>query len=447
MQRSTIIKSLCMAGVMLSLLSVGTPSAYAATASTATTTENLQPSPRLTDEEKAEQYLKYLKEQISLYGDVKDKLIPLKGTKNTRDLGGYQTADGKWQIRPNRLIRSDHLNHLTGTDKHILAADHHVTSIVDFRTDGQANSLPDQALPGVPNRIISILGKYAFSDSNDFDGDGGFYIDQLELSKSAIDGYHEFLNLLLQNNYATLYHCSSGKDRTGIATVLIMDILGMSKETIMNDFMQSAQTGRTVEEAWLTEYYREITSRYGTLNRYITNKLGFSRLQQEKLREMYLVSTDGKNTPYKSANSEITKPTPATGVTHTAPTAPQTTSTPKVTPRTTKDVAVPATITTGMADKAVKSHKIKGKIISTKKLHTKYVYHLKAHKKWFKDAHLQKLLGHTAKHKRTTWKLVKAERIKIKGKTYTYYQVQDHAGHKAWILKAYVVKATTTHTN
>lgn len=441
MQRSPIVRSLSIAGVMLSLLSVGGPSAAAAT-----TTSTPAPTARADDSHKYD-------DQIAKYGDVKDKLIKLVGTRNTRDLGGYRTADGKWEIRPNRLIRSDNLNGLTNTDKTILASDHHVTSIVDFRTDGQVDYLPDQPILGASNIVLSILGEKAFTDGQSldgaFDGDGGFYVQQLEFSKSAIDGYRRFLNLLLLNPHATLYHCSSGKDRTGIATVLIMTILGMSDQTIMNDYMQSYQTGRTVKESWLNEYFREIKSRYKDMNHYITNVLGFSRIQQRQLREMYLVSTDKQHTPYTQADDHTfhEAPAPAKSQTNSQSTvpssvapAPQAPQAPQAAPRSTPDTPVPTTITTGSADAAVKPAKTKGKIISSKKLHTKYIYRLKANKKWFKDAHLQKKLGHTTKHKHTTWKLTKVERIKIKGKTYTYYQVQDHAGHRAWILKNYVVK-------
>jgi len=186
-------------------------------------------------------------EQIATYGNVNDTLIKLAGTKNTRDIGGYKTANGQWQIRHNRLLRSDNLNKINNSDKKILSADHHVTSIVDFRTDGKISGFPDQHIAGVDNTSISILGEKAYTDSSalseEFASDGGFYVQQLEFSQSAVSGYSRFLNMLLQNNYAPLYHCSSGKDRTGIATVLIMSILGMDEKTITNDFMQSYQAG------------------------------------------------------------------------------------------------------------------------------------------------------------------------------------------------------------
>ncbi|NLR09040.1 MULTISPECIES: tyrosine-protein phosphatase [Lactobacillaceae] len=511
MYRSTIVKSLSLAGVVLSLMSVGVSSASAAvntqaplateTRTTGNRSSNSQTDPiaadpiiqsRLTKDEMAE--------QVALYGDVNDTLVKLAGTKNTRDIGGYKTANGQWQIRHNRLLRSDNLNKINNNDKKILSADHHVTSIVDFRTNGQISSLPNQQIAGVDNTSISILGEKAFTDgsalSEEFAGDGGFYVQQLEFGQSAVQGYGRFLNMLLQNNYATLYHCSSGKDRTGIATVLIMSILGMDEKTITNDFMQSYQTGRTVKASWLKEYFREIKSRYVTMNRYITNVIGFSRPQQEKLRSMYLVSTDGTNTAYQEGDqvkpdpvpaptkpttpgtstpgtTAPTKPTtdpakpsiPAPGT--TAPTKPTTDPAKPSTPapgattptKPTKPVPAPApnptplkplpvqapvtgqASDTATAHKPHKAKKVKGKITSSKKLRTKYTYRLKSNKQLFKDAHLQKSLGHTnKKHKKTTWKLTNVERIKIKGKTYTYYKVKDHAGHKGWILKSNVFK-------
>lgn len=436
MQSSKRFKALCLAGVALALLATGGGSVAATTTALAdTTTQN-----KVNDLE------------VAAYGDVNKTLVKLDGAWNTRDLGGYKTADGKWQIRPNRLLRSDNLNQITNNDKYILTADHHVTSIVDFRTDGQINDYPDQQLAGVSNTSMSVLGEHAYTDSANatLTGDGGFYIQQLEFSQSAINSYSRFLNMLLNNRYATLYHCTSGKDRTGIATVLVMTILGMDRKTIFHDYMQSRQTGRTVEWSWLTEYYNEIESRYVTLNRYITNVLGFSRPQQTKLRSMYLVSTDGKNTPYTATAAGDTTfatkpkpttptpaPTPAPQPGQPQPNQPQQSTSDQTQP-TTPDVAVPAE--GSLADQPVKAKSAKHQIISTKKHHTKYLYHLKGHKKWFKDARLQKSKGRTAKHQTKTWRLVKSERIKINGKMHTYYQVQDHAGHKAWILKSYVVK-------
>jgi len=241
--------------------------------------------------------------------------------------------------------------------------------------------------------------------------------------------------LLTNPSGATLYHFSSGKDRTGIATVLIMSILGVPKQDIVNDFMLSQYTKRTVKIEWISRYYFEIERNYGSIHQYISQVIGFSPAQQERLKAKYLVSTDGKNTPYPGTTpTPNPNPNPNPNPTPT-PVAPE--PEPDVTPE--KPVPVPET--GGDGDQIVKP-KAKVKILSTKKHHTKYIYRLKSHKKWFKNAGLSKAFGHgrTPKKSAKKWRLIKSERVKIKGHKATYYQVQDRQGHKAWLLKADVVK-------
>lgn len=433
MQRATIVKSLSLAWVALSLGGLGTSSALAATtAATPESTPITQAAAPTATQPKpgSPEYPAYLASQVAQYGDVKDTLISLEGTKNTRDIGGYKTADGKWQIRQNRLLRSDNLSALTPTDATKLAKDHHVTSIVDLRTPGQQAKQPDKNIPGAPLTTISILGNLADTNGK---GDGEFYNWQLEFGYHAVTGYHQFLNMLLTNPNATLFHCSSGKDRTGIGAVLIMTILGMDRKTIINDYMQSNQTGRRVERAWIMEYYREIFARYGTMDKYITDLLKFTPAQQAQLRAKYLVSTDGKNTPYPSAPV-------------TTPVAPTTPSTPAPTPEPAKPSqpnqptkpAKPAQ----NGNQTAKPHKkqAKAKIVSTKKFNTKFNYRLKANKPLFKDAYLHKANGHTPKKSTKKWKLIKITKVKFKGKITTHYQVKDRSGHKAWIIKQHVMK-------
>ncbi|WP_341778641.1 tyrosine-protein phosphatase [Levilactobacillus sp. HBUAS70063] len=444
MQRSTIVKILSLAWVALSLSNLGASSALAAT--TATNTPETAPitqvaaaptAPAKQPKPDSPDYPQYIADQIQSYGDVKDKLIPLEGTKNTRDIGGYQTADGKWQIRQNRILRSDNLSKLTEADANKLAQDHHVTSIVDFRTPGQQAKQPDKAIPGAQLTSISVLGNLADTNGK---GDGEFYNYQLEFGYHAVKGYHQFLNMMLNNPKATLYHCSSGKDRTGIATVLLMSIFGVDRKVIINDYLQSNQTGRFVDRAWLMEYYREILTRYGSMEKYITELLEFSPAQQEQLRAKYLVSTDGKQTPYPGAST--TAPTyPAAPVAPSTPTPepakPEQPATPNKPVKPTKPNK-PSKPNKPQATKP--NQKPKAKVVSVKKLHTKFVYRVKGNKKLFKDVYLNKVLSKTPKKSVKKWKLVKLAKVKTKSKITYHYQIKDRAGHQAWVVKQHVIK-------
>lgn len=467
--QSSIVKTLSLAGVTLSLMGAGVPSVVAAAdANTAgqpteqTTskpgetakpgdkdkpatgtdtgkpvtppvTTPAKPKPQPINPIPTESLGKYLLSDQSKEADLKQHLITFHKTKNTRDIGGYQTADGKWQIKPNSLLRSDALNNLDADDIKLFTDKYRVKQVVDFRTPGQASGKgTDKVIPGAPNINLSVLGAHAYADGQ---GDGAFYVQRLEFGYPAVMGYRQFLNMVLKNEGgAFLYHCTSGKDRTGIATVLLMSIFGMDKQTMVNDFMLSQYTGRTVKIEWISEYFREIEQNYGSLQKYINDVLGFTPAQQEQLKAKYLISTDGKNTPYvdKMAVKPTPAPTPAPVMPAKPDKKPETATPVKPTP------AKP--IHGGAADKPVKGKKVK--ILSTKKLHTKFTYKLKANKKWFKDALLAKVFGkgHTPKHSAKKWQLTKIERVKISGKKYAYYQVKDHQGHTAWILKAHVVK-------
>ena len=72
--------------------------------------------------------------------------IPLEGLHNTRDLGGFETADGR-KIRPRRLIRSGQLSGMTEKDKQVLTEDYGLRTDVDFRTDRNARR---RRIPGFP---------------------------------------------------------------------------------------------------------------------------------------------------------------------------------------------------------------------------------------------------------------------------------------------------------
>lgn len=385
----------------------------------------------------------------------KVKVKEKASNNNTRDLGGYVTADGQWQIKPNRLIRSANLHHLTPDDVQILV-NHHVKKIVDMRTPWFPKNQPDVSIPGAEFENISVLGHNAESG---FDGhslydpsDGGFYDHQLELGHAAMTGYSQFLHQLLTQSGATLFHCSSGKDRTGIATVLVMSALGMDTSTIANDYLLSNTYRKnsdgsqidSVQYKWLKEYYREINKYYGSMTKYLENGLHFSPAEQELLRSQYLVSTDGKETPYPAPVTSQTPapaPTPTTPVTP-APEIPAVPSTPAPAPtQPAKQPTASKPVTTPTETKptpplAKPKSKAKIKIISIKKVLKGRYVHVKGHRAYFYDVHLKHKVGRTALHSKTKWKIVKKAKLKIHGKTKTYFQIKSPHGYHRWILSS-----------
>ena len=189
--------------------------------------------------------------------------LHLEGVPNAWQLGGYVTEDGK-KVRDNVLMRSGNLRDATEEDIQMLSEDYHVTTIVDFRDPGEIEMKPDQEVPGAENINISLadseMGGFeeflamlaaASAEASNESGSsgeasvrpviGGAQPDmytRMFVKESTLNGFREFIDLLLEQDEDSviLYHCSSGKDRTGTATLILLTLLGVDKDTILADF-------------------------------------------------------------------------------------------------------------------------------------------------------------------------------------------------------------------
>ncbi|MDG3016760.1 tyrosine-protein phosphatase [Speluncibacter jeojiensis] len=183
----------------------------------------------------------------------------LQGAHNARDIGGYATSNGR-MVRWGKVFRSDSLSKLTADDDRALA-DASVKTVVDYRGDGEiakdgADKLPataelvhipvlddnTQALAtalvtalqeGDPSALQSLLGDGKAAQL----GDEGF-VKQLQ-QPQTMAGYGKTMQLIADNDGALIYHCTSGKDRTGMMTALLLGILGVPNQTIVDDFVLS----------------------------------------------------------------------------------------------------------------------------------------------------------------------------------------------------------------
>lgn len=353
--------------------------------------------------------------------------IKLDGTDyarmNTRDLGGYKTSDGKWQIKPKRLIRSANLSTLDDKDISLFKNVYHVSSVIDFRTPGQVKKGPDKIIPGAKIQYLSVLGPHAYADN----GDGDFYNQRLNFGSAAVTGYTTFLNGLINRSGATIFHCSSGKDRTGIATILIMAALGIDQETQINDYLLSQVYSHPVQYAWLFKYLTQINQNYGSMDNYMTQVLDFGPDKRALLKSQYLVSTDGKNTAYPAPiTSTSPVPTPAKPIEKPV----------------TNEKPVTDQVDTSKPEGVVKPDKhrtthTKVKIISVKKIKKIELVHLKGHRAYFYDMNLKYKVGKSGKtgiHPKAKWKVLKEAKIKVNGKIKTYVQVKSPHGYHRWIL-------------
>lgn len=193
----------------------------------------------------------------------------LEGVINARDLGGIRI--GRKTVRKGLLLRTGHLNEATDEDIRHLSQDLHLRKVFDFRTMQEASAQPDREVPGAEHILLPTLDIEAEKRSGEavpqetflnlpahivklaftklFQHKARQLYPSLVLSEYSQLQYASFLNLILETKEgAVLWHCSQGKDRTGIGAALILGALGADNETIIRDFDRSNDCYRPLVE-------------------------------------------------------------------------------------------------------------------------------------------------------------------------------------------------------
>lgn len=260
-------------------------------------------------------------------------LIELEGTQNTRDQGGMEAVTGQ-RVRARKLIRSDQLSGLKDEDIRVLIDEIGLRTVIDLRTDVERESTPDpiDRMEGVKFINLPVLDGGAVGLTHEhsirslWEEFKKLKADPIELISSTypkmllgdagIKAYKTFFQVLLdQEDGAVLWHCSEGKDRTGVASMLILHVLGVPPETIMQDYLatnlfarkklkriasdlEKAHIAERSDEALIafvtarTEYMaaamRALEDSYGSLDAYISDALGLTAHDRERLAEKYL---------------------------------------------------------------------------------------------------------------------------------------------------------------
>ncbi|MEE1352211.1 MAG: tyrosine-protein phosphatase [Acutalibacteraceae bacterium] len=256
--------------------------------------------------------------------------LNLTGVSNARELGGLRMKDGS-VVRSGALLRTGKLSGATEEDCRVLKEKYHLATIIDFRRPDEQNDSPDPKIDGVryvPNSVVGhavpgirlsqqnaeLAAKAIAKDPLDVWMYLGYK--QMAISPSAIQAYRTmFQELLLANGKTVLIHCSAGKDRTGVGAALILAALGASRETIIDDFMETniyrsssmqekykkalEKTGNQtyaemerdrpgVRQHWIETTLLVIDEYYGSMDHYLHNAMGLSDKDIAVLRSAYL---------------------------------------------------------------------------------------------------------------------------------------------------------------
>ena len=194
--------------------------------------------------------------------DDEARLIPLQGSFNFRDLGGYAGTDGR-MTRWGRLYRSDALHELTDADV-VALRDLGLRTIVDLRTERELHRsgrgpLEPEAVAFHHLAVVQEGQRGSLATEREAvaapapagDDLAERYLWYLDVGR---DSLVEALTLLGgADQYPLVFHCAAGKDRTGVLAALVLEILGVDREVIVADYVITAERIRFILDRWRSD--------------------------------------------------------------------------------------------------------------------------------------------------------------------------------------------------
>jgi len=244
--------------------------------------------------------------------DAPPRVLPLRGATNFRDLGGYVGHGGR-RLRWRRLFRSDHLGALTRSD-HEVVASLGIAATLDFRGVEERAAAP-YAVPGVAQHSLAIEPTVAQRMQEHTESGRSLTVAVVEglmrdlyrgLVDERVDRFVEFFDHLLQAEAPLVFHCTAGKDRTGVAAALVLLALGVSRETVMQDYLLTNEVFKPpwkpredidpevlqalwgVQPGYLEAALDTLEASYGGHERFLRERIGLDDKRMEALAARYL---------------------------------------------------------------------------------------------------------------------------------------------------------------
>jgi len=240
--------------------------------------------------------------------------LPLQGSSNFRDLGGYVGRGGR-PVRWRRLFRSDHLGELVPSDVAALGA-LGLTRVCDFRGAQERTTfpcrLPDVAVHALPIEPTVVQGMQSLLD-------GGQALTPQVTVTLMEQTYRDFVQHnsarfaqlfehLLQDDAPLVFHCTAGKDRTGFAAALILSALGVPRDVVMQDYLLTNDCYRRprnsanstfasqdvldvlwkVRASFLQAALQVVETDHGSVESYLEHTIGLGPAQCRRLEQSYL---------------------------------------------------------------------------------------------------------------------------------------------------------------
>ena len=256
--------------------------------------------------------------------------LGISSIPNLRDMGGYETVNGD-VIKKHLLYRSSQLSKISESDM-IKLSDLNLKNSLDLRTEAERTDRPEELPAGVRYLILDVMADAEQASpamlekllrdpvkANEKLGDGkaeGAFIQsyrQFVSLPSAQKAFSEMFRIISEEGQLpTLFHCTTGKDRTGWAAAAFLTLLGVPKEAVYEDYLKSndyilpayrklidsfVNAGGDeniplaiigVKKEYLDASFDEMEKSYGTIENYFSQALNIDAKMQAELKRIFL---------------------------------------------------------------------------------------------------------------------------------------------------------------
>ncbi len=265
-----------------------------------------------------------------------ERIIPLQAVLNARELGGIVLNGGR-QVKHGKIIRTGRISNLTVDDRAVLHDKWHVTRIIDLRNNREVAEYPDLELDGAVYQQIAIIpgekegisredhgmdpiDRAIIRAENLAKGGGakglleGMY-GQMAEDETCIENIRTFFDAVLEHGEGSfIWHCTSGKDRTGVTGALMLYALGADMEAIKEDYLYTNIQNRhhretvlekmmaknasdirineirileSVDWAYMESFFAGIEKNYGSIDNFLAQRMGIDEEKHKILIEKY----------------------------------------------------------------------------------------------------------------------------------------------------------------
>lgn len=253
-------------------------------------------------------------------------VIKLRHVKNYRDLGGIKTLDGR-EIKPHMLIRGTTLFAPGPRSVAKLKEEYNLKTLIDLRTNKERQEKPDVEIEGVNVFHMPLIDESTVGISHEkkvrsmktlvmMPPMADLYVQMV--TKGSLEnlvGILKFILTLPQEKFSVAFHCTAGKDRTGVVAALLLSFLGVERDTVIHDYLLTNKNVRfkaniayiglllsklnhklaskikhyfMAEPDFIKASLNQLEKDFGSLDNFFDQKLGFSQEEKNRIKDKFL---------------------------------------------------------------------------------------------------------------------------------------------------------------